>query len=174
MLTPGWQFEFWSPVAVASIITIVLYVVGQNLGARKYKRVNRTLVTILIIGLGFATLFTAVMLLWPEAVYGMFTPDADVLAVAAVLTAPVILNFYGAATRSPAFSLINGSGKAKLNLAVAIIDGMISRIGLAALFGFALRWDCFGFWLGDALAGFMPLVIGGAFYLSGGWKNKKE
>jgi ABC-type dipeptide/oligopeptide/nickel transport systems, permease components len=32
MLTPGWQFEFWSPVAVASIITIVLYVVGQNLG----------------------------------------------------------------------------------------------------------------------------------------------
>jgi len=32
MLTPGWQFEFWSPVAVASFITIVLYVVGQNLG----------------------------------------------------------------------------------------------------------------------------------------------
>lgn len=32
MLTPGWEFEFWCPVAVASIITIVLYVVGQNLG----------------------------------------------------------------------------------------------------------------------------------------------
>lgn len=32
MVTPGWQFEFWSPVVVASIITIVLYVVGQNIG----------------------------------------------------------------------------------------------------------------------------------------------
>ena len=32
MVTPGWGFEFWSPVAVASIITVVLYVVGQNLG----------------------------------------------------------------------------------------------------------------------------------------------
>ncbi len=32
MVTPGWGFEFWSPVAIASIITIVLYVVGQNLG----------------------------------------------------------------------------------------------------------------------------------------------
>lgn len=32
MVTPGWEFEFWSPVVVASIITIVLYVVGQNLG----------------------------------------------------------------------------------------------------------------------------------------------
>lgn len=32
MLTPGWEFEFWSPVAIAAIISIVLYVVGQNLG----------------------------------------------------------------------------------------------------------------------------------------------
>ena len=32
MLTPGWELEFWSPVAVASVITVVLYVVGQNLG----------------------------------------------------------------------------------------------------------------------------------------------
>ena len=32
MVTPGWEIEFWSPVAVSSIITVVLYVVGQNLG----------------------------------------------------------------------------------------------------------------------------------------------
>ena len=32
MFTPGMQLEFWAPVAIASIITIVLYVVGQNLG----------------------------------------------------------------------------------------------------------------------------------------------
>ena len=32
MVTPGWQMEFWSPVAIASVITVVLYVVGQNLG----------------------------------------------------------------------------------------------------------------------------------------------
>lgn len=32
MVTNGWQFEFWSPVVVSAIITVVLYVVGQNLG----------------------------------------------------------------------------------------------------------------------------------------------
>ena len=31
MLTPGWELEFWSPVAVASIISVVLYLLGQNL-----------------------------------------------------------------------------------------------------------------------------------------------
>ena len=32
MLTPGWGFEFWSPVAISAVISIVLFVVGQNLG----------------------------------------------------------------------------------------------------------------------------------------------
>lgn len=32
MVTPGWGFEFWSPVVISAIITVVLYVVGQNLG----------------------------------------------------------------------------------------------------------------------------------------------
>ncbi|MBO4573463.1 MAG: ABC transporter permease [Clostridia bacterium] len=32
MVTPGWEYEFWFPVAISAIIAIVLYVVGQNLG----------------------------------------------------------------------------------------------------------------------------------------------
>jgi len=32
MVTVGWEFEFWSPVVISSIITVVLYLVGQNLG----------------------------------------------------------------------------------------------------------------------------------------------
>lgn len=147
---------------------------GQNLAAGEHKRVNRILATILVIGLALAALATGAMLLYPTAVYEIFTPDPDVLGAAAVLTLPIILNFYGSATRSASFSLINGSGRPKLNLAIAIIDGVVSRIGLAALLGFALHLDCFGFWMGDSLAGFMPLVIGGAFYLSGRWKELPE
>lgn len=32
MLVPGWSIEFWFPVAITAIITVVLYLVGQNLG----------------------------------------------------------------------------------------------------------------------------------------------
>ncbi len=32
MTTPGWEWEFWCPVAVSAFITVVLYVLGQNLG----------------------------------------------------------------------------------------------------------------------------------------------
>ena len=145
--------------------------VGQNLGARKHGRVNRTLAAVFAVGMAIAIALHIVMILWPDVVYGIFTPDTELLGVAAVLTLPIIFNFYGAATRSVAFSLINGSGRSGLNLAVAIIDGVISRIGLAALMGFAMRLECFGFWMGDALAGFMPFMIGSLFYLSGKWKE---
>ncbi|MBR3168233.1 MAG: MATE family efflux transporter [Erysipelotrichaceae bacterium] len=146
--------------------------VGQNLAARKYRRVNKTLLTILLIG-ALLSLAGTLLLKDPDAVYAIFTGDLDVLSAAGVLTLPLILCFYGAATRSVSFSLINGSGKPALNLAVAIIDGMLARIGLAALLGFAFHLDCYGFWMGDALAGFMPFLIGLVFYLSGRWKEKE-
>ena len=160
-----------SGVISQSFTTAGSTMAGQNLAAGEHRRVRQSLGSVLAVGMSLAILFTLVMLLWPGAVYRAFTPDTDVLAAAGVLTLPIILNFFGSATRSAAFSLINGSGRPKLNLAIALIDGVIARIGLAALMGFAMGLDCFGFWMGDSLAGFMPLVIGGTFYLSGRWKE---
>ncbi|MBR5752610.1 MAG: MATE family efflux transporter [Clostridia bacterium] len=167
------KINIMSGVISQAFTTAGSTMVGQNLGARQYGRVNRTLLTVLSVGLLMAFAATAVMLLWPRSVYELFTPDAGLLAVASVLTVPAIANFFGSATRSAAFSLINGSGRPKLNLAVAIIDGVCARIGLAYLMGFALKMDCFGFWMGDALAGFMPFMIGFAFYLSERWMEKR-
>ena len=145
--------------------------VGQNLGARKFERVPRILATIAVISIGLFTLMTAVVVLIPSQLFGMFTSDIAVLALAGILIVPIILNFYGAATRSVSFALINGSGNTKLNLAVALIDGIVMRIGLAALLCFGVGMGSLGCWYGDAIAGFMPLLIGLVFYLSGRWKK---
>jgi len=145
--------------------------VGQNLGARKYDRVPVIMRTVMICGMIISTALSVVLLVLAEPIFRMFTSDAAVLATAYVIVWPAILNFYGAATRSMSFSLINGSGNTRLNFAVAIIDGIISRIGIAALLGFAMGMGCQGFWYGDALAGFMPMVIGMCYYLSGKWRK---
>ncbi|MBQ4001820.1 MAG: MATE family efflux transporter [Lachnospiraceae bacterium] len=162
-----------SGVISQSFTTAGSTMVGQNLGAREYRRTVRIIATILSFVLGFATLASLALFLWSDGIYGLFTSDTDVLSIAGVLTLPIILNFFGAATRSGAFSLINGSGRPKLNLMVAIIDGVIARIGLAALLGFYFHMDCKGFWLGDSLAGFIPFLIGLTFFLSGKWKETR-
>ena len=163
-----------SGVISQSFTTAGATMIGQNLGAREYRRTVKILATILSIVLAFAAAGTLVLLIWPDQIYGIFTSDQDVLSLAGVLTLPIILNFFGAATRSGAFSLINGSGRAKLNLLVAIIDGVIARVGLAAFLGFYLKMNCRGFWLGDALAGFIPFLIGLTFFISGRWKDARS
>lgn len=68
-------------------------------------------------------------------------------------------------------ALINGSGNYRINFVTAIMDGIVMRIGLAILFGLALDMKHYGFWLGDALAGFTPFFIGIVFYYTGLWKK---
>ena len=162
-----------SGVVSNSFTTAGSSMVGQNLGAGKDERVPKVMLTVGTCSMIITLVLTFVMLVFPNQVYGAFTKDAAVLAIANVITWPVILNFFGAATRSISFSLINGSGNTKLNLLVAIIDGIIGRVGLAALFGFGLSMGCKGFWYGDSIAGFVPIIIGMTFFLSGRWKTKR-
>ena len=70
-------------------------------------------------------------------------------------------------------AFINGSANYKINFVVAILDAFVARVGLGLLFGVVFKMEYFGFWLGDALSGTMPLFIGGAFLLSGKWKTRK-
>ena len=142
--------------------------VGQNLGAGKYERVPVILRVVAVCGMVISTAVAVAMLLFSQQIFDLFTTDAQVLSAAFILVVPTVLNFYGSATRSISFSLINGSGNTKLNFAVAIIDGMISRIGIAALLGFGMGMGCQGFWYGDALAGFVPIIIG---MCSGRWRK---
>ncbi len=160
-------------VVANSFTTAGSAMVGQNLGAGKTDRVPKIMKTAGICSGAIATVLTLVMIIFPTPVYYAFTSDAEIIAVAHILTIPIILNFFGAATRSISFSLINGSGNTNLNLAVAIIDGVISRIGLSALLGFAFDMGCLGFWYGDSIAGFIPIIIGMCYFLSGSWKKTK-
>lgn len=93
------------------------------------------------------------------------------LAEAGIIVLPCVLNFLGATTRCFGFAIINGSGNSRLNLLVAILDGMLARIGVAWLLGWGMSMGPQGFWLGDAIAGFMPFIIGGTYYLMGSWRE---
>ena len=148
--------------------------IGQNLGAKKYDRVPKIMKVVLCCSLLISTILAAALLFFSESIFRMFTTDEEVLVKASIVVFPAILNIYGAATRSMSFSLMNGSGNAKLNFAIAIIDGMISRIGISALLGFVVGMGCQGFWYGDALAGFIPMVIGLVFFFSGKWRRDKS
>lgn len=154
-----------------AVTTACASMVGQNLGARKYERVPQILAWGFSGTLVLAGVCAVILKMNPDIIFSLFTTDKAVLAGASIIILPCILNFLGAASRCLGFGIINGSGNSKLNLAVAIIDGVFGRIGIAYILGWAMSMGPQGFWLGDALAGFMPCVIGCIFYASGKWKK---
>ena len=116
---------------------------------------------------------SAVLIGFPNQVFGLFTKDQDVLKVCMEFIPAAIVIFIGSAFRAPSNALSNGTGNYIVNFAIALLDAIVIRIGLALLLGLYFGLGYKGFWLGDAIAGFTPFFIGGIFYLSGKWKTNK-
>ena len=146
--------------------------VGQNLGAEKYHRVPKIIGVSMVIDLAFAALLSFLTICFPRSIFGLFNDDPQVLDMAMSYIPVAVLLYVGFAMRSPFFALINGSGNAKLNLIVGLLDGVICRVGLAMLMGIAMGMGIMGFWLGNAFAGYMPFLIGGVYFLTGKWKKR--
>lgn len=147
--------------------------VGQNIGAEKYDRVPRIMVTAFSVTFVINCIISFFDLKFPMQFFGIFTSDPDVLRVAMDFRPIAVLVFMGSAVRALMNSFLNGSGNYKINFIIAILDGFLMRIGCGLLFGLVLGMEYRGFWLGDAVAGFTPLWIGGIYYLSGKWKTRK-
>ena len=152
--------------------------VSQNIAAKKYGRVKKILFHLAVITLATALIFSVLIILFPTEIFGLFMGNednaADVLALAPAFVPIAILLFLASALRAVMNALINGSGNYKINFVTAILDGIVLRIGLSLLFGLGLGMAHYGFWLGDALAGFTPFFIGLVFYFTGLWKKKAK
>lgn len=146
--------------------------IAQALGAGKIKRVPKVVLHALWILAIPASLFALVTALRPQWLFGLFSDDAQVLAMAITYIPVAMIQYLGCTLRPPGFALINGSGNSKLNLLVALLDGMFCRIGLALLLGVSMGMGIMGFWLGNALSGLVPFLIGGTYLLSGAWKRR--
>lgn len=144
--------------------------VGQNIAAAKNERVKAILKRLAVLTLSIATVFSVIFILFPKPIFSIFTKEPEVLDIAMGYISIAVLLFYGGALRAVMNALMNGSGNTKINFATAILDGIVLRIGLSVLFGLVLDMKHYGFWLGDALAGFTPFFIGIVFYFSGRWK----
>lgn len=149
--------------------------VGQNIAAKEFTRVKKILKQLTLITLTAAAILSVLICLFPQEIFSIFTQkqDADVLAIAGGYVPIAVLLFIGSALRAVMNALINGSGNYKINFVTAILDGIVMRIGLAFLFGIFFNMKHYGFWLGDALAGFTPFWIGLVFYLTGSWEKGK-
>lgn len=156
-----------------SLSTAGSSMIGQCIGAGKYERVPKILAISFAINGAVSAVMGALVALFPQQVFAIFTHDAEVLDLAVTYVGVALVLFCGSALRPPMISLINGTGNFKLNLAIALLDGFFVRVGLAVLLGLFCGFGVYGFWYGHAIAGTVPFFIGGVYFLSGKWRTRK-
>ena len=148
--------------------------VSQALGARKLERVPKVVFHALWIVAIPAAIFSLITGLRPEWLFGLFSDDPAVLGMAVSYIPVAMVQYIGCTLRPASFALINGSGNSRLNLMVALLDGIACRIGLSLLLGVTFGYGIFGFWYGNAFSGLVPFLIGSVYLISGRWKNSSK
>lgn len=146
--------------------------IGQNFGAGKTDRCLRIVHVSLISCLTAGVVLALIYNLFPTAVFGLFSNDPEVLAYAGQYMLIIAIYFLSFALMSPYTALVNGIGFAGLSLIIALLDGVLSRIGLSLLFGRVLDMGYFGIWLGSALAGFSTALLAMIYCYAGRWKKR--
>ena len=71
-------------------------------------------------------------------------------------------------------AFIQGIGHAKLCMILAMLDGVVLRIGLSWFFGIALDMGFYGFVLGYGLAPYGYAIPSMLYFFFGGWQKRRS
>lgn len=146
-------------------------IVGQNVGAGQQNRVVSTVRCSLLLTLGMATVFAAISLLVPTALFRCFTKDSAVLAYAVPFMQISALLYYCSAVLGSYDSVVTGTGNSVLGFVGGLLDGVVLRLGFSFLFAWTFDMGVVGFYLGDVLARLAPIIIDMIYYHSGVWRR---
>ena len=149
--------------------------ISQNIGAGAQKRAQRVVYWTWLYSGVFTVICVVLYKVFGQELFMLFANEAEGYdtALAKDFINAILWMFPAFAIMRGSGAFVQGIGNAKLSMILAILDGVVLRIGLSWLFGIALNLGFYGFVLGYGLApyGFaLPSMI---YFLSGKWKKRK-
>ncbi len=147
--------------------------ISMNIGAQNKERAKQVVYKAWIIS-GIFTVFCMLLyIFFGKHLFVLFSDDPLVHDMSSTFIKAILWMF-------PAFSIMRGSGafiqgigNSKLCMVLAMLDGVVLRIGLSWLFGIALGFGFYGFVLGYGLAPYGYAIPSLIYFLSGKWKKRK-
>ena len=147
--------------------------ISQNIAAGKPDRAIRTV--------RFSWLYSGILtviaitayLCFGKQMFMLFSSDPLVHEMSGTFIKAILWMFPALAVMRGSSAFIQGIGNARMSLVLALLDGVVLRIGLSWLFGIYLGWDFFGFVLGYGLAAYGNAIPGMLYFLSGRWKRRR-
>ncbi len=147
--------------------------ISQNIAAEKQDRAVKVVRWSWLFSGALTVVFVVAYLLFGKYLFMVFSDDVLVHELSGTFVQAIVWMFPALAVMRGSSAFIQGIGNAKLSMALALLDGVVLRIGLSWLFGIALDWGFYGFVLGYGLAAYGCAIPGMIYFLSGTWKKRR-
>ena len=147
--------------------------ISQNIAAGKEDRAKQTVYWAWGFSIALTLLFMVLYITLGKELFMLFSDDPAVHEMSGTFIAAILWMFPAFAVMRGSGAFIQGIGHAKLTMILAILDGVVLRIGLSWLIGIALGFGFYGFVLGYALAPYGYAIPSLIYFLSGIWKKRQ-
>ncbi len=147
--------------------------ISQNIGARKPDRAKKVVYFAWLFSIVLTVISIVLYLGFGKQLFMIFSDDPAVHQMSGTFIKAILWMFPALAIMRGSGAFIQGIGNARFSMVLALLDGVILRIGLSWFFGIFLEWGFYGFVLGYGLAAYGFAIPSMIYFLGGFWKKRK-
>jgi Na+-driven multidrug efflux pump len=147
--------------------------ISQNIGAAKPERAKKIVRVAWIFSIALTVFFMILYVTLGKQLFMIFSDDPLVHGMSHEFIKAILWMFPAFAVMRGSGAFIQGIGNAKLSMVLALLDGVVLRIGLSWLFGIYFGWGFYGFVLGYGLAPYGYAIPSMIYFLAGKWQKRK-
>ena len=147
--------------------------ISQNIGAKATTRAKKVVYWALVYSAILTVFFMTLYIVFGKELFMLFDKNPAVHDMSDEFIKAILWMFPAFAVMRGSGAFIQGIGHAKLCMVLAMLDGVVLRIGLSYLFGIVFGWGFFGFVLGYGLAPYGYAIPSLIYFSSGVWEKRK-
>lgn len=166
----GHRMESLSYLTSTGFYMAASTLVGQNLGAAKVARAEKSAWTAVGIAVGMTTAFAILFLLFPKTLAGFFISDPEVIIIAVEYLRILALSQMFMAVEIVLEGAFAGAGNTIPPMAISL-PGSIARLPLAYYLCFTLGMGITGMWWALTITTWAKAIAAVIWFRRGGWKK---
>ncbi len=146
--------------------------IGQNLGAGKVKRAEKTIWWAVGMVAAFLAVGCTILVFYSQPVIRLFIDDAQVVAQGVILFRIISYSVFFFGIIMVVFAAFQGAGKTSPVMYLSIGRLWLLRIPIAYVLCFLLAWGPLGLWWAMFVSNVISCIAGLLWFRRGTWKRK--
>ncbi len=147
--------------------------ISQNIAANNPERAKKVVYFAWVYSFILTVISIIAYIIFGKELFMIFSDDPLVHDMSGTFIKAILWMFPALAIMRGTGAFIQGIGNVKFSMVLALLDGVVLRIGLSWLFGIVFNWGFFGFVLGYGIAAYGNAIPGFIYFISGVWEKRK-